>query len=361
MSVTFRDYGDHSVGTQAGSGGTPSDPSQLIVSRFSPTEIDFNMTQSGVTYTLAFTGQFDTGSVGFTPLTLADLQKTNLGTTAKVTGFIVSQAGTYFISESFSPSISFNQFSPFSDQTLAGLTSVLSGNDVYYTSADATSNSGAYYLYGGNDTLYENHKVLKYSDVFYGGDGIDTAVMPGKRSNYTVVAGTVWDNINSTNSLPGYTITDSTKAINTLQINQVERVQYSDGTLALDIAPGQNSGEVYRLYQAAFARTPDMPGVKYHLNDMESKGLPLWQIASNFLASPEFASKYGSNPTDTQYINALYQNVLKRTPGASEVSWYQNQFNTHQMDRQAALIGFSESPENVALVGSAIANGIWLG
>ena len=31
------------------------------------------------------------------------------------------------------------------------------------------------------------------------------------------------------------------------------------------------------------------------------------------------------------------------------------------MDRQAALIGFSESPENVALVGSAIANGIWLG
>jgi len=141
----------------------------------------------------------------------------------------------------------------------------------------------------------------------------------------------------------------------------IERLKFTDGSLALDIAPGQNAGEVYRLYQAAFARTPDMPGVKYHLNDMESNGLPLWQIASNFLASPEFASKYGSNPSDTQYINALYKNVLNRIPGESEVAWYQNQFTTKAMDHQAALIGFSESPENVALVGSAIANGIWLG
>ena len=361
MSVILRDFGDHSSGTQAGQGGTPADPSQLIISRFSPTEIDFNLTQAGVTYTLAFVGKFDTASVGFTPLSLADLANTNLGSSSQISSFTASQAGTYLISNTFSPAITFNQFSPFSDQTSAGLTSVLSGNDVYYTTADATSNTGAYYLYGGNDTLYENHKVLKYNDIFYGGDGIDTAVMPGKRANFSVVAGTVWDNINSTNSLPGYTISDGTKAVNTLQLNQVERIQFSDGTLALDIAPGQNGGEVYRLYQAAFARTPDMPGVKYHLNDMESNGLPLWQIASNFLASPEFATKYGANPTDTQYINALYKNVLNRTPGASEVSWYQNQFNTKAMDHQAALIGFSESPENVALVGSAIANGIWLG
>jgi hypothetical protein len=157
------------------------------------------------------------------------------------------------------------------------------------------------------------------------------------------------------------TVIDVTGLLGTNTLINVERLSFTDGTLALDIAPGQNAGQAYRLYQAAFARTPDMPGVKYHLNDMESNGLALWNIASNFLASPEFATKYGQNPTDTQYINALYNNVLKRTPGGSEVAWYQNQFNTKAMDRQAALIGFSESPENVALVGSAIANGIWLG
>jgi len=187
-------------------------------------------------------------------------------------------------------------------------------------------------------------------DTINGRDGIDTVVCAGNRSNYTLTRGA-----------SSYTVTDKTGADGTDALTNIERVKFTDGLLALDIAPGQNAGEVYRLYQAAFARTPDMPGVKYHLNDMESKGLPLWQIASNFLASPEFASQYGSNPSDTQYINALYKNVLNRIPAASEVAWYQNQFTTKAMDHQAALIGFSESPENVALVGSAIANGIWLG
>ena len=186
------------------------------------------------------------------------------------------------------------------------------------------------------------------NDKMNGGDDFDTAVQAGNRTNYTL-----------TKNAASFTVSSSADGTDTLL--NIERVKFTDGFLSLDIAPGQNAGQVYRLYQAGFARTPDMSGVKYHLNDMESNGLPLWQIASNFLASPEFASKYGSNPSDTQYINALYKNVLNRIPGESEVAWYQNQFTTKAMDRQAALIGFSESPENVALVGSAIANGIWLG
>ena len=82
-----------------------------------------------------------------------------------------------------------------------------------------------------------------------------------------------------------------------------KRLEFSDGTLALDIDPGDTAGQAYRLYQAAFARTPDMPGVAYHMNDMESNGLVLWNIANNFLALPEFKSKYGENPTDEEYVN----------------------------------------------------------
>ena len=186
-----------------------------------------------------------------------------------------------------------------------------------------------------------------------GAAGTDTVVFTGAYSDYTITKTIVPGKLNIADKRP--------EGNGPSVLQEIERLQFTDGTLALDIAPGQNAGEVYRLYQAAFARTPDMPGVKYHLNDMESNGLPLWQIASNFLASPEFSSKYGSNPSDTQYINALYKNVLNRTPAESEVAWYQNQFTTKAMDHQAALIGFSESPENVALVGSAIANGIWLG
>ena len=209
-----------------------------------------------------------------------------------------------------------------------------------------TGSAEANYFWGngGNDTFCG----LGGNDTIDGGDGLDTAIFGGLRANSTL-----------TKTVSGWTISSSSDGTDTLA--NVERLQFSDGTIAVDIGAGQNAGEAYRLYQAAFARTPDIAGVKYHLNDLEANGMVLHDIASHFLASPEFATKYGTNPTDTQYINALYHNVLNRAPGDSEVSWYQNQFNTHQMDHEAALIGFSESPENVALVGTQIANGIWLG
>ena len=140
-----------------------------------------------------------------------------------------------------------------------------------------------------------------------------------------------------------------------------KRLEFNDGTLALDIDPGETAGQAYRLYQAAFARTPDMPGVAYHMNDMESNGLVLWNIANNFLASPEFKSKYGENPTDEEYVNLLYQNVLGRSADpVAEVGWYREQFDTGAMDWAAALIGFAESPENVSLVAPQIEDGIWM-
>ena len=97
------------------------------------------------------------------------------------------------------------------------------------------------------------------------------------------------------------------------------------------------------------------------MNDMESNGLVLENIANNFLASPEFKSKYGENPTDEAYVNLLYQNVLGRSADpVDEVAWYTDKFDKGEMTWAAALIGFAESPENIALVGPDIANGIWL-
>lgn len=139
-----------------------------------------------------------------------------------------------------------------------------------------------------------------------------------------------------------------------------KRIEFNDGTLALDVDAGDTAGQAYRLYQAAFARTPDMPGVSYHMNDIEGNGLALENVANNFMASPEFKTKYGEDPSDDVFINLLYQNVLSRTPADSEVNWYKDQFDTDSMSRAAALIGFAESPENVALVAPEINEGIWL-
>ena len=65
----------------------------------------------------------------------------------------------------------------------------------------------------------------------------------------------------------------------------------------------------------------------------------------------------GQNVT---YLIQWLNKAKKRLVMAETVSWYQDQFNTGAMDRAAALIGFAESPENVALVAPDLLNGVWL-
>ncbi len=153
-------------------------------------------------------------------------------------------------------------------------------------------------------------------------------------------------------------LTSSSYGTDTL--NGFKRIEFNNGTLALDIDAGETAGQAYRLYQAAFARTPDMPGVAYHMNDMENNGLSIQQIASNFMASPEFKTQYGENLSDDAYINALYQNVLGRGASDDEVEYYQDHFDRGIWDRPQVMINFAESPENLALVGPDITSGIWM-
>ena len=70
-----------------------------------------------------------------------------------------------------------------------------------------------------------------------------------------------------------------------------------------------------------------MPGVAYHMNDLESNELSVVQIARNFIASPKFKTQYGENPTEDEYLNLLYQNVLGRTPGQFEIDYYKKGVN----------------------------------
>jgi hypothetical protein len=222
------------------------------------------------------------------------------------------------------------------------------------------------YLYGGNDTYYENHVLMKYADLFYGGDGIDTAVLPGKASNYNIQASNyIWDNLKSIGNLPGYIITDNTKAINTLQVNQVERLSFTDTNVALDIGPTQTAGSVYMLYQATFNRTPDAPGLGYWMAQVDQGANIITTVAATFVTSPEFVAKYGVNPTNASYIDNLYQNVLHRAGESGGVAYWNGQLNTGAATKAFVLEQFATLAEGAALVAPAIAHGIaytqWVG
>lgn len=137
----------------------------------------------------------------------------------------------------------------------------------------------------------------------------------------------------------------------------VERIAFSDYTVAFDVTG--TSGQVYRLYQAAFDRTPDVVGLSFNVH-LVDKGLTLQQMSDAFVVSAEFRSINGQNPTDLEFLTALYHNVLDRDPDPAGLAGWQQLLASGQLDRGDVLIGFSESLENHMRVDPAIVQGIVL-
>lgn len=233
------------------------------------------------------------------------------------------------------------------------------GNGSYgFTTANPTITGGA-----GNDTLSgtaQNETISggdgrdridggAGNDAIDGGTGLDTAVYAGARTSFTV-----------TKTTSGFTVTDNAGTAGTDTLTSVERIQFTDGILAIDIGTFQTAGEAYRIYRAAFARTPDNGGLKYWIDQMDNNGQSDQLVAHNFIVSAEFQSLYGANPTHSQLVTAMYQNVLNRAPDQSGFDYWKGLLDNNQITPEQLLINFSESNENVTAVGSAINSGIWL-
>ena len=129
----------------------------------------------------------------------------------------------------------------------------------------------------------------------------------------------------------------------TLQLESIERIQLSDHSLALDVDAGP--GEVFRLYQAAFKRTPDLDGLGYWIARQDA-GMSLQEISGAFIASQEFAERYGSDTRNETFIDNLYMNVLGRTADPSGQTYWINELQSGARSRADVLVGFSESQEN---------------
>jgi serralysin len=148
------------------------------------------------------------------------------------------------------------------------------------------------------------------------------------------------------------TITDST---GTDTVTNVERLQFIDKTVALDI--NATAGQAYRIYQAAFNRTPDNGGLKYWIGVMDS-GVPLTSVSGGFIASAEFQKLYGTNPTNELFVTKLYDNVLHRAPDTGGYNYWVGLLNSGGIDKINTLVNFSESNENQTGVIGVIQNGI---
>jgi Ca2+-binding RTX toxin-like protein len=258
-----------------------------------------------------------------------------------VTGFSVPAVAAYNIIES--------------GDAQAAWRLVLSGNDIINGSSTTDVLAG----FAGNDQFNggagsdtgfggSGNDLLIYSsgkDLFYGEEGFDVVQLGYAQSAFTV-----------TRIDPATFLVKQNGSTDSVTVNTVERLDFLNNQVtALDVGAGQDAGEAYRMYQAAFNRTPDNNGLASWINFLDQGGAPL-TMAQQFINSQEFQATYGSLD-NTAFVQLMYNNVLHRNGEAAGVAAWVNGLN-NGLTRAQVLYGFSESAENIANVAPAIANGI---
>jgi hypothetical protein len=234
---------------------------------------------------------------------------------------------------------------PNGNYTVSVISSDLAGNGTSAaTRATWTVNSSANITgTSGADTL----KPTVDNNAVDGGAGIDTAVYASSHNDF-IVTRADW----------GFDVVDKTGANGHDSLINVERIQFSDGYLAVDI--DGTAGQLYRLYSAAFGREPDAIGMGYWISRMDA-GTSLKTVSREFMlggdgtGQAEFIKMYGSNASNSTFVTTLYHNILGRDPDASGYQFWLDALNRDtnadkNILRSQLMIDFSDSPENMAKV-----------
>jgi Ca2+-binding RTX toxin-like protein len=153
----------------------------------------------------------------------------------------------------------------------------------------------------GNDTLVGGPG----NDTLQGEAGIDLALLSGVRANYTrSVQDSIW------------IVADSTASDGTDQLTGVERLQFSDTSLAFDLAPNQAATNTVRIIGAAF----DAPTLQQH-PDWVGIGLDFFDSGQTLQQVCAFVVQV-LGLDNAAFVNTVYQNVVGVPPSPQEFEYF---------------------------------------
>lgn len=182
------------------------------------------------------------------------------------------------------------------------------------------------------------------NDIIGGGSGVDTAVYDNPRY---ADRGTIIGTLRTEMVVTGAAGMD--------RVTGVEIFEFLDGRLVFDVS--DRAAVVYRMYGAAFDRTPDPLGFNGWISALE-RGATAETIALSFTGSLEVQLTYG-NLSNRGFVEQLYRNVLDREGDAGGLADWTGKLDAGTLTRGQVLVGFSESPEHVEKLRPAIERGLW--
>jgi Ca2+-binding RTX toxin-like protein len=173
-----------------------------------------------------------------------------------------------------------------------------------------------------NDTI----KGTPGIDFFDGGLGLDTVVYSGPQERYA---------INKTGNR--YVVSEPTGSDDTDYLSNIERLQFSNGKVALDVENG-NAGEAAKLIGAllgpTYVKDKALAGIVINLLDQKYSSET---IANLGLATPMYLSMAGSG-SNTDFVKQVFTNVVGRALTPSESSTYVNMLDSGTPQSALALM-----------------------
>lgn len=150
-----------------------------------------------------------------------------------------------------------------------------------------------------NDTIF----ARLGNDTIDGGAGIDSVLYNGHRADFTL-----------TKTSNGFTLSDNTGNQGTDTLLNVERIQFADGSIALDLNANQSAGETALLVGAVLPGGLVLDASKKLLLgdviDLFDQGYTLQQLSGAVMRLPIWDVLTGkANYTNTDIANYLLTNV----------------------------------------------------
>ncbi len=138
------------------------------------------------------------------------------------------------------------------------------------------------------------------NDTLDGGSGADTAAFSGNRAAYTISGGGT--------AVSGPDGNDS--------LASIERLQFSDKKVALDLAAGQAGGNTARIIGALF----DAPAIKQH-PEWVGAGLSLFDSGMSMQAVCELVAPF-KGLSNANFVTSVYTNVVGAPPAQAQLDQF---------------------------------------
>ena len=164
------------------------------------------------------------------------------------------------------------------------------------------------------------------TDYFDGGLGLDTVVYSGPKERYTI-----------NKSGNRYVVSEPTGSDDTDNLVNIERLQFSNGKVALDVETG-NAGEAAKLIGAllgpTYVKDKALSGIVINLLDQNYSSEAIAKLG---LATPMFLGMAGSS-SNTDFVKQVFNNVVGRPPTPAESSTYVNLLDAGASQSALALM-----------------------